>query len=194
MVLRATSVNSALSQPSQVSVGLFTMAGLSPTASVAAPTRAEFDGGITTSGAFSVTATGHNTATATVKVDNFSIAGVTGVIAHADVTASAAIAAVVASSARITAGGQFTVSAQTPGGTSVDAEVSSNTGGIISGGIFFARARIGSPVTASMDGALLASTGSRSQCLRDEHRHSGRERAEHQRSPASAPLSSTPNC
>ncbi|WP_345762181.1 beta strand repeat-containing protein [Diaminobutyricibacter sp. McL0608] len=159
VLLRATSVNSAFSQPSQISVGLFTMAGLSPTASVAAPTRAEFDGGITTSGAFSVTATGHNTATATVKVDNFSIAGATGVIAHADVTASAAIAAVVASSARISAGGQFTVTAQTPGGTSADAEVSSNTGGIISGGIFFAQARIGSPVTASMDGALLASTG-----------------------------------
>ncbi len=159
VILRATSVNSALAQPSQVNVGLFTMAGLSPTATVAAPTRAEFDGGTTTSGAFSVTATGHNTATATVKVDNFSIAGITGVVALADVTSSAAIAAVVASSARITARGQFTVSAQTPGGTSADAEVSSISGGVISGGVFFARARIGSPVTASMDGSLFASTG-----------------------------------
>jgi hypothetical protein len=159
LLVRATSANSATSTPTRVSGGGIALLGLSPVANIAAATRAEFDGGTTTSGAFTVTATGHNTATATGNVSNFSIGGVTGVVVRADIAATASITAVVAASARITAAGQFTVSAQTAGGNSVDAEASSTAGGAIAAGVFFAGASIAAPVSATMDGSLLASTG-----------------------------------
>ncbi|WP_367889442.1 hypothetical protein [Humibacter ginsenosidimutans] len=160
LTVSASSANHATATPSQLSVGVISIGALTPTAIVAAATNAEFDGGTTTSGAFSVTASGQNAAAAAASADNFSVIGGTGAFADAEVQQSAGVTATVSGSTKLTASGFVTVAASLgTGGDSADAEITSTGGGLIHGGIFFAKALVGAAVTAAFSGAILGSTG-----------------------------------
>jgi LPXTG-motif cell wall-anchored protein len=158
----ATSVNTATATPSSGAGGALAVTALLPSAIIGAATTAEFDGGATTSGTFSLEASGQNTAKAIADVKAFGIAAGAGAIADAEVLASAVVVARVSSATSLTASGVVTVSSSlTSGGDSADAEVSTTGGGFLSAGVLFAVAHVAAPVTATFSGTVLASTGAR---------------------------------
>ena len=93
-----------------------------PTAKIGAATVASYDGGTTTTGAFSVTASGRNTAVATAQLANVALdlAG-SGVSVDAEIETGANVTATVGSPAQITASGAVTVLATTAAGVTTSA-------------------------------------------------------------------------
>ena len=173
----STGLNLATATPTSAALSAISISILLPTAKIGASTKATMDGTVSSGLSLHVLAQGQDTAIATADMDNFGLLfSGSGASADAEILTGADIVASVAASASISVTNEVLVEATVanncrdidvkasvgqqcnPPGDLAQARITSTGGGLISGGIYFAKALDGGAVSASLDGSVLTST------------------------------------
>ena len=162
VLVGAGGTNLATATPASGSLSLIGITILLPTAKVGGAIGAELDGVATALlGWVRVISLGLDTATATATIDGFSLlVGGNGVSADAEILTGADITAGVGSTATIFAAADVFVDAEQtkPGNSATAAAHSITGGGLISAGIFLAKALVGGATTATLNGNVTGSS------------------------------------
>ena len=154
VLVTATSADHASATPTSAAVGAISISFLLPTAKVGGATTANFDGQLVAGANLTVRSRGSNLATATANIVNFSIGGVSGANANAEIQTGADVVAGIGPDATVDITGAVLVDAGLTTPNQAPAETHSTGVGLISGGVFFASSKIGGAVVARLDGSV----------------------------------------
>ncbi len=156
--VKADASNTAKAKTPGASVGGLAVSVMVPIARVSGATRARLQGTVRGSTGVTVEALGSNTATSTAQVFSIAIAGLSGVVATAEITSNAKIEALFTGS--ITSTGAVRIEAKAKGANTnkVQADIESNSFGAFTGGAFVGDAKIRGAVRAEVSGSITTNT------------------------------------
>ena len=156
--VKADATNTASATTPGASVGGLAISVMIPVAIVSGATRARLDGTVSGSSQVTVEALGSNDATSTAQVFSIAIAGLSGVVATAEIADSADIEALFTGS--ITSSGAVLIEAKAKGATTnkAKADIESDSFGAFTGGAFVGDAEINGAVRAEVSGSITTDT------------------------------------